>query len=233
MSGTRPSSAASRDIDRMLHSMRLRLLGVQHKQRSVCLSCKGCASDCPTGVDMASYKAEVLHQSYHRRIPLLTGLAATLGQTGQCRTQTRQRRGAPPAGRPRRTGCGRCGPPPKHSTVRTPHLPALVQAQRHYQRRSHHRRRGHTVRRLVHQLLHTKSRHRYRACPPKRGIPTNTDRQATVLRTHPDLHRPTRCARRILDRTINVLAPSSAMRGVPIVGMEPPVPPSYVPRPPN
>src|SRR5205807_7543978 len=25
----------------------------------LCLSCKGCASDCPTGVDMASYKAEV------------------------------------------------------------------------------------------------------------------------------------------------------------------------------
>jgi FAD/FMN-containing dehydrogenase/Fe-S oxidoreductase len=34
----------------------------------LCLSCKGCASDCPTGVDMASYKAEVLHQSYRRRL---------------------------------------------------------------------------------------------------------------------------------------------------------------------
>lgn len=30
----------------------------------LCLSCKGCLSDCPTGIDMASYKSEVLHQTY-------------------------------------------------------------------------------------------------------------------------------------------------------------------------
>lgn len=30
----------------------------------LCLSCKGCASDCPTGVDMATYKAEALYQRY-------------------------------------------------------------------------------------------------------------------------------------------------------------------------
>jgi FAD/FMN-containing dehydrogenase/Fe-S oxidoreductase len=34
----------------------------------LCLSCKGCASDCPTGVDMASYKAEALHQAYRGRL---------------------------------------------------------------------------------------------------------------------------------------------------------------------
>jgi FAD/FMN-containing dehydrogenase/Fe-S oxidoreductase len=33
----------------------------------LCLSCKGCASDCPTGIDMATYKAEVLYQRYRRR----------------------------------------------------------------------------------------------------------------------------------------------------------------------
>jgi len=33
----------------------------------LCLSCKGCSSDCPTGVDMATYKAEVLHQQYAGR----------------------------------------------------------------------------------------------------------------------------------------------------------------------
>ncbi|HEU5268605.1 MAG TPA: FAD-linked oxidase C-terminal domain-containing protein, partial [Jatrophihabitans sp.] len=33
----------------------------------LCLSCKGCASDCPAGVDMASYKAEVLYQRYRHR----------------------------------------------------------------------------------------------------------------------------------------------------------------------
>ncbi|WP_028643307.1 FAD-binding and (Fe-S)-binding domain-containing protein [Nocardioides sp. URHA0020] len=30
----------------------------------LCLACKGCASDCPTGVDMATYKAETLHQKH-------------------------------------------------------------------------------------------------------------------------------------------------------------------------
>lgn len=30
----------------------------------LCLSCKGCAHDCPTGVDMATYKSEVLHHQY-------------------------------------------------------------------------------------------------------------------------------------------------------------------------
>jgi FAD/FMN-containing dehydrogenase/Fe-S oxidoreductase len=39
-----------------------------HEALDLCLSCKGCASDCPTGVDMAAYKAEVLHQSYRHRI---------------------------------------------------------------------------------------------------------------------------------------------------------------------
>jgi Fe-S oxidoreductase len=33
----------------------------------LCLACKGCASDCPTGVDMATYKAEVLHHRYAGR----------------------------------------------------------------------------------------------------------------------------------------------------------------------
>lgn len=39
-----------------------------HDALDLCLSCKGCLSDCPTGVDMASFKSEVLHQSYRNRI---------------------------------------------------------------------------------------------------------------------------------------------------------------------
>jgi len=39
-----------------------------HEALDLCLSCKGCASDCPTGIDMASYKSEVLHQSYKGRL---------------------------------------------------------------------------------------------------------------------------------------------------------------------
>src|SRR6202023_3898634 len=34
----------------------------------LCLSCKGCSSDCPAGVDMATYKAEFLYQRYRRRL---------------------------------------------------------------------------------------------------------------------------------------------------------------------
>ena len=37
----------------------------------LCLACKGCASDCPTGVDMATYKAEALHQKYAGRLSTL------------------------------------------------------------------------------------------------------------------------------------------------------------------
>jgi FAD/FMN-containing dehydrogenase/Fe-S oxidoreductase len=34
----------------------------------LCLGCKGCKSDCPVDVDMATYKAEFLHQHYARRL---------------------------------------------------------------------------------------------------------------------------------------------------------------------
>jgi FAD/FMN-containing dehydrogenase/Fe-S oxidoreductase len=33
----------------------------------LCLSCKGCLSDCPVNVDMATYKAEFTHHHYHHR----------------------------------------------------------------------------------------------------------------------------------------------------------------------
>ncbi|MDT8912143.1 FAD-binding and (Fe-S)-binding domain-containing protein [Amycolatopsis sp. PS_44_ISF1] len=34
----------------------------------LCLSCKGCLSDCPVDVDLATYKAEFLHQHYRGRL---------------------------------------------------------------------------------------------------------------------------------------------------------------------
>jgi FAD/FMN-containing dehydrogenase/Fe-S oxidoreductase len=39
-----------------------------HESLDLCLACKGCASDCPAGVDVATYKAEVLHQTYRGRV---------------------------------------------------------------------------------------------------------------------------------------------------------------------
>ncbi|WP_199425272.1 FAD-binding and (Fe-S)-binding domain-containing protein [Actinotalea solisilvae] len=39
-----------------------------HEVLDLCLSCKACSSDCPAGVDMAQYKAEVLHRAYRGRL---------------------------------------------------------------------------------------------------------------------------------------------------------------------
>ncbi len=39
-----------------------------HDALDLCLSCKACSSDCPAGVDMAQYKAEVLHRTYRGRL---------------------------------------------------------------------------------------------------------------------------------------------------------------------
>ncbi|MFF8944447.1 FAD-linked oxidase C-terminal domain-containing protein [Streptomyces sp. NPDC014864] len=56
----------------------------------LCLSCKGCRSDCPVGVDMATYKAEFLHHHYAgRRRPaahyVMGGLPVWLRWTARLR----------------------------------------------------------------------------------------------------------------------------------------------------
>ena len=52
----------------------------------LCLSCKGCKTDCPVNVDMATYKAEFLSHYYrHRLRPLAAysmGLFGIWGRSG-------------------------------------------------------------------------------------------------------------------------------------------------------
>ncbi|MFJ8362400.1 FAD-binding and (Fe-S)-binding domain-containing protein [Streptomyces sp. NPDC093984] len=57
----------------------------------LCLSCKGCRTDCPVGVDMATYKAEFLHHHYaDRRRPAahyaMGWLPLWLGSVSRTRT---------------------------------------------------------------------------------------------------------------------------------------------------
>ncbi len=52
----------------------------------LCLACKGCARDCPTGVDMATYKAQALHRRYEGRRRPRTHL--TLGRLPQLLART-------------------------------------------------------------------------------------------------------------------------------------------------
>ncbi|WP_330180507.1 FAD-binding oxidoreductase [Nocardia sp. NBC_01503] len=66
----------------------------------LCLACKGCRSDCPVNVDMATYKAEFLSHYYDKRIrpmahysmgwiPLWARLATTMSRLANGATHTR------------------------------------------------------------------------------------------------------------------------------------------------
>ncbi|WP_019925451.1 FAD-binding and (Fe-S)-binding domain-containing protein [Nocardia sp. BMG111209] len=70
-----------------------------HEALDLCLACKGCRSDCPVGVDMATYKAEFLSHHFRHRlrplshytmgwIPLWARLATTIAPVANAVTRT-------------------------------------------------------------------------------------------------------------------------------------------------
>ncbi|WP_421106567.1 FAD-binding and (Fe-S)-binding domain-containing protein [Streptomyces sp. NEAU-S77] len=72
---TRDEKDSTRGRARLLHEMTQgEVITDGWRSREVrdaldlCLSCKGCSTDCPVGVDMATYKSEFLHHHYKRRI---------------------------------------------------------------------------------------------------------------------------------------------------------------------
>ncbi|HET7736310.1 MAG TPA: FAD-binding and (Fe-S)-binding domain-containing protein [Nocardioidaceae bacterium] len=86
----------------------------------LCLSCRGCAKDCPTGVDMATYKAQWLHEKYQgkrrprshytlgrlpdllrRTTPRLVGAGIALGPVAKAMAGLDQRRSLPRPARER------------------------------------------------------------------------------------------------------------------------------------
>ncbi len=163
-----------------------------HESLDLCLSCKGCSSDCPAGVDMATYKAEVLHQRYKRRLrpashyslgwlPRLARIAsrvprlanATLRRPSVARTMKRlggidERRELPTFAR---------------HTFRSQFTPSVV------------RQPGAVVGRHLHRPLHARGRAGGGAGARARRVRGADHRQAGVLRAHLDLDRPVgRCA---------------------------------------
>ena len=73
---TREEKHSTRGRARLLLEMlQVRVIGKNgwrdesvHDALDLCLACKGCKSDCPVGVDMATYKAEFLSHYYARRL---------------------------------------------------------------------------------------------------------------------------------------------------------------------
>ncbi len=195
-----------------------------HEALDLCLQCKACKTECPSKVDMAKLKAEVLHQHYQSRPRPLGHLL--LGQIFRLEPDRARRR-----------------PPWPTATLRNPVFKWLLEkaagidrrrtlptfAADHFRKwfRRHPRRpaagdagHGRSARRLLHDLQRPRGRHRGGAGAGSGGLPRRAG-GAGVLRPAGDLQ-GTACPWRA-----SWPAPTSrssspfARAGMPIVGCEP------------
>ncbi len=160
----------------------------------LCLSCKGCSVDCPAGVDMATYKAEALHQRYRRRPasgqPLRPRLAAPLGPRGRSCAPPRQRRHRQPVAGAAGQADGRGRPPPPVAGLRRPDVPLVVRRPPATAGDA-----GPAVGRHVHQPLQPRGGPGRRAGAGGRRVRRPAHRRCRVLRPDLDQHRAARrCA---------------------------------------
>ena len=161
----------------------------------LCLACKGCKSDCPVNVDMATYKAEFLSHHYRRRlrptahysmgwIPLWARMAATAPGAVNAVTHARGLATAVKVagGVDRHRDLPRFADRTVHPWFRQPSAAHPRGAQRH----------GGAVARHLHQQLRTRHRQRRRDGAGSGRLRRRGAHACRLLRTDLDIDRPAR-----------------------------------------
>lgn len=189
----------------------------------LCLSCKECKSDCPTGVGMATYKAEFLAQHYRGRVRPVAhyslGWMPAFALGGWVRPRLGQRgvacsRHCPAWKTPGRDHAGTSGPP-----VRALSVPASVAQPRGHRAASWRPGRCRAVAGYVHESFRTAHREGNSARSGGRGLSGGCAEPAGCGLTWISTGQLT-TARLVLGRTLRILRPWLEA-GTPIVGMEP------------